>query len=106
MAGSAAELSAANPRSSQVGLGVTDEPFYSPTHRPPQRQRRAGELQWTVRSDHATWTCELFFRREFVGWEAQIFRDGELVIGRTFILKGAADGWANGEREGLEKVDG
>ena len=59
-------------------------------HRPRQRQRRPGELLWTVQTkDHLTFSSELQFHGESVGWEAQIFRNGALVIGRTFILKGA-----------------
>jgi hypothetical protein len=49
-----------------------------------------------------TWSAELFFRGESVGWEAQILRDGDLVIGRTFILRDLAVGWAKNERDRLE----
>ena len=82
---------------------MSDDPFYSPTHKPPPRQRRPGELQWTVRKDHVTWTCELFFRGESYGWEAQIFREADLRIGRRFILREEAIGWAESERQDLEK---
>ena len=49
-----------------------------------------------------TWSAELFFRGEGVGWEAQILRDGDLVIGRTFILRVLAVGWAKNKRDRLE----
>ena len=34
--------------------------------------------------------------------EAQILRDGELVIGRRFDLRGGAERWAEEERKHLE----
>jgi hypothetical protein len=44
-------------------------------------------------------TTELLFRGEGgVGWEAQIFQNGELVIGRPFILKELAVRWAEQEK--------
>jgi hypothetical protein len=39
-----------------------------------------------------TGSAELFFRGEDVGWETQIFRDGDLAIARTFILRDLAVG--------------
>ena len=72
-------------------------------HHPPPRQRRPGELFWTVRKDHITWTCELRFHGESVGWEAQILREGELVIGRTFLLREAAIRWSDAEKMHTEK---
>jgi hypothetical protein len=83
---------------------VSDDPHFA-GYRPPARERRPGDLLWTVRRDHVTWTCELFFRGESVGWEAQIFRDGDLRIGRTFVLKDIAIGWADSERQHIQKGD-
>jgi hypothetical protein len=83
---------------------MTDDPHFA-THRPPTHQRRLGELLWTVRKDHVTWTCELFFRGESYGWEAQIFRETDLRIGRRFILREEAIGWADAQRAAIEKGD-
>jgi hypothetical protein len=49
-----------------------------------------------------TWSCELRFHGESVGWEAQILRDGDLFIGRSFVLRDLAMGWAKNERDRLE----
>jgi hypothetical protein len=68
-------------------------------HRPAPRVRRPGETLWTLRRDHVTWSCELRFHGESVGWEAQTLRDGELVIGRTFLLRRMAEAWAAEERQ-------
>ena len=72
-------------------------------HRPPRRQRRPGELIWTVRKDHVTWSCELHFRGESYGWEAQILREGDLHIGRRFLLREQAAKWAERERDWIER---
>jgi hypothetical protein len=50
-----------------------------------------------------TWSCELRFHGESYGWEAQILREGELVIGQRFALRQLADAWSEAEREILEK---
>jgi hypothetical protein len=49
-----------------------------------------------------TWSCELRFHGESCGWEAQILREGELVIGRRFDLRRQAVQWAEVERQILE----
>jgi hypothetical protein len=67
----------------------------------PRCRRRPGEALWSVQKGDVTWSCELRFH-ESVGWEAQILRDGDLVIGRTFILRDLAVGWAKNERDRLE----
>jgi hypothetical protein len=98
--GNSRPLMRTNIRSNSPGRKVTrviDNPLHA-GHRPPERQRRRGELLWTVRRDHVTWTCELRFHGESVGWEAQILRENELVIGRTFILRELAVKWAETER--------
>jgi hypothetical protein len=82
---------------------MTDDPYLA-GHRPPQRQRRPGELLWTVRKDHVTWTGELRFHGESYGWEAQIFRETDLRIGRRFILREEAIGWAESERKDSRKA--
>ena len=50
-----------------------------------------------------TWTAELFFYGEGIGWEARIFRDGELSVARTYLLRDVAVGWAKNERDRLGK---
>jgi hypothetical protein len=50
-----------------------------------------------------TWSCELRFHGESYGWEAQILREGELVIGRRFDLRRLAERWAEEERQALER---
>jgi hypothetical protein len=61
-----------------------------------------GAPLWSAQKGDVTWSCELRFHGESVGWEAQILRDGDLVIGRAFILRDLAAGWAKNERDRLE----
>ena len=73
------------------------------THKPaPRRRPRPGEPLWSVQKGDETWSAELFFRGEDVGWEAMILRDGDLASGRTFVLRDLAVGWAKNERDRLE----
>jgi len=53
--------------------------------------------------DHVTWSCEFRFHGESCGWEAQLLREGELVIGRRFDLRRLAEQWAEEERKVLEQ---
>jgi hypothetical protein len=83
---------------------VPDEPFYSPNTNPPTaRVRRSGEVLWTLTKNHVFWSCELRFHGESVGWEAQILRDGDLVMARTFQLHDVMVGWAESERVDIER---
>lgn len=76
------------------------------THKPASpRQRRPGDVLWSVRKGDESWTCELRFHGETVGWEAQILRDGDLANARTFSLRDLAIGWAKNERDRLETED-
>ena len=68
-----------------------------------RRQRRSGEPLWTIRVNHVTYSAELNFHGESYGWEAQIFRETDFTIGRRFILRAEAVGWAEAERKDLEK---
>ena len=69
------------------------------THKPAPRCRpRPGEPLWSLRRDNVSWSAELFFRGEGYRWEAQILRDGELTIGRRFLLKAEAVKWAEVEK--------
>jgi hypothetical protein len=73
------------------------------THKPAPRCRpRPGEPLWSVRKGDVTWSAELRFNGEY-GVEAQILRNGELVIGRRFLLKEQAIRWAEAERQHRER---
>ena len=77
------------------------------THKPTARDRpRPGQFLWSFSKGDVTWTCALHFHGESVGWEAQILRDRELTIGRTFLPTERAVRWAEGERQELEIVGG
>jgi hypothetical protein len=70
------------------------------THKPAPRCRsRPGEQLCSIRKENVTWSCELRFHGESVGWEAQILRDGELSIARAFVLRDLAMGWAKNEQD-------
>jgi hypothetical protein len=82
---------------------VGDDLFYRPDHTvPARRQSTPGEPIWSVRHNHVTWSRELRFHGESWGWEAQILREGELVIGRRFDLRHLAEQWAEEGRKVLE----
>jgi hypothetical protein len=73
------------------------------TQKPAARDRpRPGEPLWSIRKGDVTWSAELRFHGEGVGWEAPILRDGDLSNARTFILRDLAIGWAKNERDRLE----
>lgn len=76
------------------------DPFYSPTHVLPARRPRRGEVIWTEARDQVTWTCELR-EQEAAGVEAQVLRDGDLVVGRRFGSRNHALAWAELFRERL-----
>jgi hypothetical protein len=80
---------------------VSDDAFYRPNHQIPPRQPTPGESLWIVRREGVRWSCELFFRGESYGWEAQILRNGELVIARRFDLRRLAEQWGEEERKAL-----
>ena len=82
---------------------MVDDPFYAPNYRPEPRQRRRGEPLWTAERAGVEWFAELRFHGGGVGWEAQIFRDGEFVAGRRFILRDEAIGWAAAQRGEIEQ---
>ena len=75
------------------------------THKPaPRRRLGPREPLWTVQKGDVTWTAELRYHGEY-GVEAQILRNGELTIARTFVLRDLAVGWAKNERDRLEGDD-
>ena len=47
--------------------------------------------------DGVTWSAELRYHGEY-GVEAQILRNGELALGRRFMLKEQAVRWADEEK--------
>jgi hypothetical protein len=63
---------------------------------------RPAEPLWELRRDYVTWRCDLSYHGED-GVEAQILRDGALVIGRRFDLKEQAVQWGEEERKLLTK---
>jgi hypothetical protein len=72
----------------------------------PPWQPRPGEPLWEFRrADHHTFSCELRYHGEW-GVEAQILRDGDLLVGRRFDTKALAMQSAELERQDLEKGDG
>jgi hypothetical protein len=60
----------------------------------PARWRKPGDPLWILRQDHVTWSAKLRFHGESFGWEAQILRDGELMIARRSIPREEAVTWA------------
>ena len=38
------------------------------------------------------------------GWEAQFFADGQLEIGRRFVMRALAIEWAHHERKAMERT--
>ena len=48
--------------------------------------------------------CRIAFHGEY-GVEAQILRNGDLAMARTFVLRDLAVGWAKNERDRLEGDD-
>jgi hypothetical protein len=78
---------------------VTDESHLAGYRPSPLGERRPGELLWTVRKDHVTWTCELKFHGESYGWEAMVFRETDFTISHRFVLREQAIRWAEAERQ-------
>jgi hypothetical protein len=65
-------------------------PFYTPNFRAAERQTpEPRELAWEFQQDQTTWRAELLFHGESWGWEAQISRDGDLVIRPTVYHQSA-----------------
>jgi hypothetical protein len=75
------------------------------THKPtPKCRPRPGEPLWSVQKGDVNWSAELRFHGEY-RVEAQILRNGDLSIARTFVLRDLAVGWAKNERDRLEGDD-
>ena len=73
------------------------------THQPSRlvRQPRPGERLWEFRQNPHTYSCELRYHGEY-GVEAQILKDGELLIGHRRITRALAVEWAAEMRKDLE----
>jgi hypothetical protein len=75
-------------------------------HGAPFRHRGSGSPVcsfWSIRVKHVTRSAEWMFRGESCGWEAQIYRETDFTIGRRFILREEAAGWAKWMRMESEK---
>src|SRR2546427_716963 len=86
-----------------LGKGETvaeDKLWFEPLIPPAPTRPRVGETLWEVRQDYHTWSARLLYHGEW-GVEAQIFRDGEFVIGWRFTAKAEAVAWADEQRTGL-----
>jgi hypothetical protein len=81
---------------------MADDAFYSPGHVTAPRRTQQVESLWTVERAGVRFSAVLRFHGENYGWEAQLLRDGELAMGRCFILHDAAVRWADGERVALQ----
>lgn len=80
---------------------MTDDRYYA-GHRPVcRRESTPGELLWRVHVKDVTWSAELRTHSEY-GFEIQILRDGELVIGERFGQRDLAVYWADRQRERLQ----
>ena len=82
---------------------MSDDAFYRPNFRPPPRAPRPGEPIWSLHKDGSTWSAEVRDHGTGVGIEAQILRDGDLVIGPRFDLRELAMRWAEQKRHAIER---
>jgi len=71
--------------------------------RPAPRPRDPADVVWTLRREGMDWTGELVFRDETYGWEARVLRRGELVISQRLFLREPAIGWANDQKQEIER---
>ena len=75
---------------------------YDPFLPIPQTKPRPNEKLWEVWARHKLFSCELKYHGE-VGVEAQIFENGDLIVGRRFDTRQLAVNWALLEKEDFEK---
>lgn len=76
--------------------------WFSPGYRIVPAKPRPAEPLWTSRKGDRQMSCELRYHGEF-GVEAQILKDGELLIGRRFDTRALAVQWAEEERKTIAK---
>ena len=82
----------------EARLMVDDDLWYAPLLKTARGVPREPEPLWEVRSaDHHTWLALLRYHGEW-GVEAQLFRDGEFVMGCRFNTRAEAVQWAELER--------
>ena len=83
---------------------MSDEPFYSPKHKPPAAriQRVVGELLWELRVDHVQWRAELFDEGAY-GFDVRLFRDVEFFASQRWANREASIAWADEQRGEIEK---
>ena len=89
---------------------MSEEPFYSPNHKPPapSHERRKGEVlfEFVRPRNGAPMSGELRFNGESYGWEALFLERGELFVSHGgFSTKAEALQWAEAERKAIEKGD-
>jgi hypothetical protein len=70
---------------------------------PPPREPKPRRHLWTIEKDWHFYRCELVLHEEG-GTEAQIFRDGEFMVGRRFEEGWQTLQWAELEKEHIEKA--
>jgi hypothetical protein len=91
------------PASMYDSSNMADDPFYSPNRKAPtSRVAQPGEPLWSLRVNGATWEAELRYHGEY-GVETQVFKQGDLVIGRRFDTREQAVQWAQEERKAIER---
>jgi hypothetical protein len=80
---------------------MTEERWHPFRKRPTPKPVTPGERIWTVVRDHIE--CELKFKGEDYGWDARIIRAGEFFASYRFVLRAAAERWANEQKQQIEK---
>ena len=79
-----------------------DQPWYSPTYKPPTPATlQPRELLFTFSRGADRFRCELRKQREF-GIEAQFFQNDELFVSQRFDEREQALAWAESERAVIE----
>lgn len=83
---------------------MSDKPFFAKPNLPPPppRQPVKGEPIWSLQKGVSHLEAELRYHGEY-GVETQLFRDGELLVGRLFISKALALQWGEEERAAFER---
>jgi hypothetical protein len=82
-----------------------DTEWYSPNRKPPVLKvvTVAGETIWTITVDHVEWSCEFRFHGESYGWNVRLLRAGDFFGSHRFILRTAAERWADEQKQLIEK---
>jgi hypothetical protein len=82
-----------------------DDEWYSPNRKPPVRKivTVPGEVMWTITVNHIEWSCEFRFLGEDYGWDVRLLRAGDFFGSHRFILRAAAERWANEQKQQIER---